>query len=60
MIVFLLIRDVLRFYNDSDTIALRMFGGIGWIRLELHEYLQYFYTIYKNILGNTAVKIGMN
>ena len=33
------IRDVLRFCYDTDsTIELRMFGGFGWIRLELYEY----------------------
>ena len=32
------IRDVLRYCNDTDTIALRLFGGIGCTRLELHEF----------------------
>ena len=30
------IRDFLRYCNDKDTIALRMFGGIDCIRLELN------------------------
>ena len=54
------IRGVLRFCNDTDTVVLRMFGGIGLIRLESHEYLQDSITIYKSILGNTAQRLGMN
>ena len=34
------IRDVLRLCYDTDTTELRMFGGIGWIRLVLYEYVQ--------------------
>ena len=43
------IPDVLRFCNDTDTIVLRMFGGIGLIRLELHEYWQDSITIQEYI-----------
>ena len=57
---FVSIRDVLRFCNEKDTIVLRMFGGIGWIRLESHECWQDSITIYKNILGNTARRLGIN
>ena len=60
---FMSICYVIRFHgNDTDTIALRMFGGIGWIRLESHEYWQDPITIYsyKYVLGNTARKLGMN
>ena len=41
------IRDVLRFCNETGTIVLRMFGGIGWIG-----------KILWNPLGNTARKFG--
>ena len=51
--------DVSRFCNDRDTIVLRMFSAIGWIWLESHEYWQDSITIYKNILENTAQKLGM-
>ena len=42
-------------FNDTvATIALRLFGGIGCIRLESHEYCQDSIKIYKNIFENTA------
>ena len=56
--IFVSIRDFLRFSNDTDTIVLRMFDGIGWNRLESHEYWLDSITIYKNILGNTARRLG--
>ena len=33
-----LIRDVLRFSNDTGTIVLRIFAGFDRVRLESHEY----------------------
>ena len=54
------IRDVLRFCNNTDTKVLRMFGAIGWIRLESQEHWQDSITIYKSVLENTARKLGMN
>ena len=60
MIFFVSIRDALQFCNNRDTIVLRMFGGIGWIRHESHEYWQDSITIHKSIQGNTARKLGMN
>ena len=44
------IRYVLRYCNDTEPIALRLFGGIGCIRLESHGCCQDSITIYKNIL----------
>ena len=38
-LIFVSIRDVLRYCNDTVTIALRLFGGgVCCIRLESHEY----------------------
>ena len=50
----LLIRDAVRFSNDTDTIVLRIFVGFDWIRLKSHEYCQECTTIDKNSLTNTA------
>ena len=50
------------FYGSvtTQTVALQMFSRIGWIRLESHKYWQDSNTIYQNVLGNTAQKLGMN
>ena len=52
--------DVIRFCYDTDAIALRMFGSIGWIALESHEYVKIPLRFYKYVLGNSARKLGMN
>ena len=57
--MFVSIRDVLRYCNDTDTIALRLFGGIGCIRLESHEYANVssrFTRIYSEILHESVRK----
>ena len=52
------VRDVLRFFYDTDTTELRMFGGFGWIRLGLYEYfkiqLRYtklYWEIHESVMG---------
>ena len=47
-------RDVLRVSPDSDTMSLRIFGGIGSIRLEIAQEL---ITISKITLEHAARKL---
>ena len=48
--IFVSIRDVLRFCGDTDTIVLRMFGGIGWNRTNMGKIPLQFTRMYWKIL----------